>query len=222
MTHQREAVLRRLAGCIVGVPARPARIAIDGPDAAGKTTMADELAALVEGLGRPVIRASVDNFHRPRAERTARGPDLPEGYFLDSFDYTALRRVLLDPLGPGGDRVYRRATFDFRADTPIAAPVESASPDAVLLFDGVFLQRTELADCWDFRVYISVSGEKTLERALVRDIGLFDSGQEVQRRYLERYIPAQELYRSSVRPADVAHMVVENNDPEYPRLIRLD
>lgn len=76
----------------------PARVAIDGVDGSGKTTLADELVEPVRRAGRAVIRASVDGFHNSRAVRYMRGPDSPEGYFLDSFDYAALKRELLDPL----------------------------------------------------------------------------------------------------------------------------
>jgi uridine kinase len=50
-------------------PDRIVRVAIDGVDGAGKTTFANELAEVVGGLGRPVIRASVDGFHNPRVVR---------------------------------------------------------------------------------------------------------------------------------------------------------
>ena len=98
----REALLARLADRIAAIEVRhPVRVAIDGIDAAGKTTFADALAPLVAERGRPVIRASIDGFHRPRAERYRRGADSPEGYYLDSFDYERVRAELLDPLGPG-------------------------------------------------------------------------------------------------------------------------
>lgn len=75
MTPERTHCLETLARLILSVECpHPARVAIDGPDAAGKTILADELALLIERSGRPVIRASVDGFHRPRAERIARGP----------------------------------------------------------------------------------------------------------------------------------------------------
>ena len=66
---------------------------------------------------------------------------MPEGYFFDSFDYASMRRALLEPLGPNGDLAYRSAVFDYRTDAPVAAPVQQAVPDAILLFDGVFLLR---------------------------------------------------------------------------------
>ncbi len=77
---------------LVSEPTR--RVAVDGPDAAGKTTLADELAA---ALRRPVLRVSIDDFHRPREERYARGPLSPEGYVHDCFDFAALRRAVQAP-----------------------------------------------------------------------------------------------------------------------------
>jgi uridine kinase len=94
-------VLRRLADLVVALDRpHPIRVAIDGIDAAGKTTLGDALAPLIRRRGRPVIRASVDGFHRPRADRYRRGAESPEGYLQDAFDYPALRAALLDPLDP--------------------------------------------------------------------------------------------------------------------------
>jgi uridine kinase len=198
----------------------PVRVAIDGPDAAGKTTLADELAAGLRGRGRETIRASIDGFHRPRAARYRRGPDSPEGYYEDSFDYASLRKALLDPLGPSGSRSYRRAAFDHRADRSVLEEPEVAAVDAVLLFDGVFLLRPELAGAWDLRVFVSVRPEESLRRALERDLDLFGSREEVERRYRTRYLPGQRLYAARARPAEQGDVVVENNDPARPSLRR--
>jgi uridine kinase len=61
-------------------PQHPLRVALDGPDAAGKTTLADELAARLVPGDRDVIRASIDGFHRPRLERRRRGDTDPHRY----------------------------------------------------------------------------------------------------------------------------------------------
>ncbi len=193
-------------------------MAIDGPDAAGKTTLADELAVVLREAGRHVIRASVDGFHRPRTERYARGRDSPLGYFTDSFDYEALRSSLLEPLGPGGSREYRPAVFDFRDDKPMLLAWLRAPERAVLLFDGVFLLRPELRDAWDVRIFVSATFDETLRRALQRDKMLFGSADDVERRYRVRYIPGQELYFAEARPEQAADAVVVNNDPAAPLL----
>src|ERR1700748_2018999 len=98
-------LLDRLVGAIESVTtSHPLRVAVDGPPAAGKTTLADELALLLSSRGREVIRASTESFHLPRARRYRRGEFSPEANYHDSFDYGTLRRVLLHPLGPNGDR----------------------------------------------------------------------------------------------------------------------
>jgi uridine kinase len=218
-------LLARLADLIATrQQAHPVRVAVDGVDAAGKTTLADELAALLAGRGKVVIRASLDGFGRPRADRYRRGELSAEGYWLDAFDYPALRANLLDPLGPGGTRRYRTAVFDVRTDQPRAAPFLLAPPDAVLVFDGVFLLRPQLNHAWDLRVFLEVGFQETLRRAVARDRGLFGSAQATRERYRRRYIPGQRRYLATVQPQRIADIVIDNHDPATPRLItsRLD
>ena len=62
----------------------PTRVAIDGVDGSGKTTLADELVEPLRRAGRDVIRASVDGFHNPRAIRHRQGRDSADGYYLDA------------------------------------------------------------------------------------------------------------------------------------------
>lgn len=214
-----DALAERIVACDA---AHPLRVAVDGIDAAGKTTLADELAAPLRARGRPVIRASLDSFHRPRAERYQRGAASPEGYYLDTFDTAALRDALLVPLGPGGSRRYRRASFDFRTDRAVHAPLEEAPADAVLIVDGVFLLRPELVAHWDYRILVEVPFAVVLERALRRDLALFGSAEAVRARYQQRYIPGQQLYFAAERPQQRADAIVRNEDPANPVLLLPD
>lgn len=218
---QRDELLKQLTDEIAAVRRlHPVRVAIDGPDASGKTTLGDELAATLRDRSRVVIRASIDGFHQPRSDRYRRGELSPEGYYEESFDYEALRRVLLEPLGPDGSREYRAAVFDVRADELREERVELAPDDAILLFDGVFLLRAELRSSWDFSVFVDVAFAETLRRALGRDVEFFGSREQVERRYRERYIPGQRLYFSAERPRESADIVVLNDDVTSPSLER--
>src|ERR1700730_4916224 len=106
----RERVLGAVVRDILQLPVdRIIRVGIDGVDGAGKTMFATELACKLRRSGRPVIRATVDCFHNPRAIRYARGRSSPEGYFADSYNHAALRAALLDPLSLGGSGRYRTA-----------------------------------------------------------------------------------------------------------------
>jgi uridine kinase len=138
----------------------PTRVAIDGVDAAGKTTLASEIAAVLKTCARQVVRASIDGFHNPKHVR--RRDDSAEGYFRSSFNYQALVDNLLTPLGPNGSRLFRRATFDFRADAAVVSERELAALDAILLFDGVFLLRSELRTHWDLSIFVHADFERRL------------------------------------------------------------
>jgi uridine kinase len=71
------------------------RVAVDGPDAAGKTTLAREVAACLAGVHRrPAISASLDGFAFDDRRRHRRGRPSSDGYIDDSFDYASLKRVV--------------------------------------------------------------------------------------------------------------------------------
>lgn len=215
----RSKVLNCLAGRIHAM-SRPhtIRVAIDGIDGAGKTTLADELTPLLQNRDRPVIRASIDGFHHPRAVRYQRGTDSPEGYYSDSFDNRALIAMLLEPLGPGGNELFQAAIFDLVTDTVVNSPIRRAPPGAVLLFDGVFLLRPELRDYWDFALFVDVPFDVALIRAVGRDQHKEDREQLV-RRYRQRYLPGQRLYLGRCHPRQQADVILNNRDLARPLII---
>ena len=209
-------LLARLADAVGAVAIdHPTRVAVDGPPAAGKTTLGDELAVVLRSRGRDVIRASIEGFLHPRARRYARGELSPAGCYDDSFDYDALHQVLLDPLGPDGDRRFQAAVYDKRADAALSPALATAPADAVLLFDGVFLLRPELVSSWDLRIFVSVAFERTIARAQTRDGEQYGTTAVVHR-WRSRYIPSQQMYLAAARPTDHADVIVHNDEPQRP------
>jgi uridine kinase len=198
----------QLADTLVALDARPARVAVDGIDCSGKTTLADLLAGEVAARGRPVIRAGVDSFLRSAAERYGLGEESPEGYARLSVDYEALRRLLLDPLGTGGSRSYGVGVRDPITDRPVSSALREAPEEAVLIVDGVFLQRPEVRDCWDAVLWVEVPFPEALRRALLRDAPRLGSREAVRARYLRRYLPGQLLYLEECSPRDAADLIV--------------
>jgi len=191
------------------------RVGIDGVDGAGKTTLADALAGRLRASAVPVIRASVDGFHNPKATRYRLGRGSPEGFFLDSYDYAALRRVLLDPLSPGGSLRYRTAVFDHRSDSPVQAAEERAAPGSVLIVDGIFLHRPQLRRCWDFSVFLDVRFEVSIPRGARRGEGSADPLAPENRRYVE----GQRLYLRECDPKAHATVVVNYDDLCAPYIL---
>jgi uridine kinase len=217
---KRTKALTELADAVLAVErTHPVRVAIDGCSAAGKTTMADELAEVLRArTEREVIRAGIDYFKRAVELRTAYPVESPESYYYDMWDHDAIRERLLVPLGPGGDRRYTTAVRELSARSAIDLPIQMARPDAVLLADGAFLQRPELDDHWDLRIYVQVGFDVVLHRGTERDKAWMASAEAARQRYLNRYIPGERLYVDQVNPRSRAQLVIDNEDPANPTI----
>ena len=208
-------LLQRLADDVVAFgPGRRVIVAVDGVDGAGKTIFADELAAVIAPQ-RPVLRASVDHFHRPSVERYERGRHSPEGFFRDSYDYDTLVRVLLDPFAVGGEVV--AGVFDVVADAPRRLPATTPPADAVLILDGIFLHRAELVDRWDLSIFLDVPFSVSVGRMATRDASDPDPVAPSNRRYVE----GQRLYLAESDPRSRATYVLDYSDVERPRIVRV-
>lgn len=170
-------------------------VAIDGADGAGKTVFADDLATELRSLGHEVFRASMDDFHQPRALRWAKGRDSAEGFYEDSFNYSAFRRVLLGPFRMAGSTGFQLTFFDLKRDVPFDAEWTTGPADAFLIVDGLFLLRPELAGTWNFSVWLDRPGEV--------------SG-------------AQELYQREASPRTAASAIIDNTDYDHPRRVFTD
>jgi uridine kinase len=222
MTATRQQTLGILADRILALRLdHPARVGIDGHSAAGKTTLADELAVtLREKTARPVLRVMIDQFKRHVDLRTRYPAGSPESYYFEMFDVDAIRDQLLAPLGPGGNRRYRTQIMDFSGRTPIDSGVHVSPDDAILVADGAFLQAPALSPHWDLTVYLHIDVADVLRRGTIRDMAWMDSAEAAAERYRTYYIPGEQLYLAEIRPAERAHIVVDNRDFERPRIIR--
>ena len=184
-----------------------------------KTMLADELATPIESSGRNVIRASVDGFHNPPEIRYRKGADSPEGYYRDSINHQAIVNELLIPLGPGGNRQFRRAVYGYRIEEPVHEPLQKAPTETVLLFDGIFLLRPEFVEYWDFSIFINVDFEASVSRVIDRDLsfpGRHMDAESLRLRYHQRYIPGQLIYLREAKPKEHASVILDNNDLETP------
>ena len=196
------------------------RICVDGRDGAGKSTFADRLGSALRDGGAEVHRASIDDWQRPSVDRYRRGRESPEGYYLDSFDSEAVRRELLDPFAPNGSGRCRLAAADAVSDREFERVTIEVGPRAVLVFDGVFLHRPELAGCWELSIYLRVDEAVALDRGVRRDTARSHDGEGERRLYERRYAPGQTLYHDAVRPELVADVVVDNTDLARPVILR--
>lgn len=169
-------------------------IAIDGTDAAARTAFADDLAAVFREDEKHVFRASLRYFQHSRAEQQRLAPDTTERQYLVGYDYSALRRVLVEPFRLGGSTGFVTEEFDPDRDTWIQPTWQTAPADAILIIDGDYINRPELHGLWLYSVL--------LEGAPVN---------ESQARYL-----------AEVHPRDVVSAVVDTTNGEAPSRVLTD
>jgi uridine kinase len=188
-------------------------VAVDGLDGAGKTLFADALAAQL-GIGhRAVFRASIDDFHQSRARRYARGSDSSEGFYRDSYDYRTFKRVLVEPFRTGWIGSFVLKAFDLKRDIPFEPTWSSGPADALLVVDGIFLNRPELKGLWNYSIWLEVDPEVAAQRMLLRD-GVSGNA--------PRYTEGQQLYLDEANPRDAATAIIDNNDHDHPKRVFVD
>lgn len=199
----------------------PTLVAIDGRSAAGKTTLADELAARVSEQGRPTLRSSIDDFHPPGHKyRSSQRRYTPMSYYAEGYDYTAFRQCVLEPLRQGGSRRCRLALWDSFNDLPFPEQWVDVPSDAIVIVDGAFLLRSDLRHYWDNTIWLQIDWQTMLERAAQRDVAWVGDADVVLDRYRTFWIPMHELYEADANPMALVNIIVDNQYPETPYLIK--
>lgn len=155
VTASRSGVLAGVASAVSVLHSGQPRVlvGVDGRSGAGKSTFADELSSILAAQGIATLRSTTDSFHRSQADRMRRGECSGDGYYLDSHQLSRIVDELLDPFAQGASSV-RIAAFDEPTDEPVLE--EAAIVDeAVLIFDGLFLHRSEFREFWDQTVFLT-------------------------------------------------------------------
>lgn len=195
----------------------PLLVGIDGKDASGKTTFADNLATVLKKhTDREVIRISLDDFFQPRAIRS-RQIDQARGCYEDTFDIEGVINYLLSPIKQDG--TYTTKIFDYADDSSVNIINSNAPSSAVCVIDGVFLQRPELRNYWDYTVLLEVSDQTAISRGAVRDTERIGDLEAARQKYINRYIASQKIYYNECNPKKRATVIIDNTNYENPVII---
>ena len=215
----RTAFLRELRGEILqNYPAGRVIVAIDGAEGSGTAAFADDLASVYREAGTDTARASLGDFHLPRARRHLHGPADPDDYYLNSFDYETLRRVLIDPFRLSGSTGFQTRAFDVKRDAPVVSQWQTGPADMVLVVDGPFLERPELRGAWHFSALLDVPLSEVYAR-LAASQGR-DADPEAPSN--ARYVGGWRRYVEKAEPQYAASAVVDLTDEAHPRRRYLD
>jgi hypothetical protein len=143
------------------------------------------------------------DFLRPASVRLEYGADDPEAYRERWYDVAAIRREVLEPLGPGGTRRYLPTLWDADRDRATRAAYRTASDSAVAIVSGPLLLGRDLP--FEATVHLALSEAARRRR--------------VDPEAADRELPAFSRYEREVRPTDVADVVVRCDDPRRPAVL---
>ena len=213
-------MLDELAGFVDACGEQRVRVAIDGLTASGKTSLGHELARRVADRGRPVLRASLDDFKRPWNERHLYDRESGEGYYRNAFDVDAARSLLFEPSDPTADGVVSLCSIDPITQIDHSGTTTTMPPNAVLIVDGVFAFRPNINAYWDLRVWVEIDGERSVRRGVARDAERSTDARAAEALHRDRYLVGERLYIAEVDPRSIVDVIVDNNDFDRPRLVR--
>ena len=176
---------------------QPILVAIDGPGGAGKSTFADGLSELLATRRAPAQVVHGDDFFRPEDERPTGNPyQRPIG---SDFDWVRLREEVLLPLSRGACARYQR--YDWYLDA--LTDCRYVDPRGVVIVEGVYSMRRELAALYHFRIWVECPRATRLARALARD------GAGARERWERDWMPCEDRYIAEHRPHELAEAVID-------------
>jgi molybdenum cofactor guanylyltransferase len=144
---------------------RPVVIAIDGPSCSGKSILA---AAVALRSGAAVLEG--DDFYRdtlPRLTATQREA-MSDAAVVDAvIDWERLREEGLLPLRAGHHASFQ--PYDWDANDGRLAPAKTVPAATLIIVEGVYAGRPELAELVDIAVYLGVDPQTRAERYAERE-----------------------------------------------------
>ncbi len=162
-------------------------VGIDGFGGAGKTTVADRLAAAVPDS----CVVHVDDFS---------GPNVPE------WDWPRFLEQVRAPLLAGRPARYQR--WDWVRDEPgewVAIPAH-----VPVIVEGVSSTRAEVGISWDVQIWVDAPRDVRLRRARERD------GAALLPRWLKDWMPSEERYTAREQPQRRVDFVVSGVEDDVP------
>ncbi len=183
-------------------------VGISGIEASGKSTITDELTSRLSDLGHDVVVVRGDEFSTTKAVRNS-NPDVVRGYLEDAYDYSNLRRCVLEPLRSAEVTEISYLSTDPETDSAVVSCAR-VSERAVVIVEGVLLFRGPVLDQFDLRIWVESSFEESLRRAVMRprDLSYYGNVESIVSRYESRFHPAQKIHVRDDRPHLSSHVIV--------------
>lgn len=168
---------------------KPVILAIDGPAAAGKSTLADRLK---ERYPKAQLFHMDDFFLKPHM-RTAERLKEPGG----NVDYERFLNEVLLPLHRG--EAFQYGVYD--CQTGNTRPVE-AHPAPLNIIEGCYSLRPDLRGYYDLSLFLDIDPEKQAKRILQRN------SDAMAQRFFSEWIPLENAYFEALNIREAADLVL--------------
>lgn len=186
--------LEQLISSIDSIPKKQSTllIGIDGCGGSGKSTFAKELKAKCSN----VTVVHMDDFYLPSSQIIKTHPKIkPIGA---DYDW---KRVLYQVLGPiSQDKEGHYQRYDWETDG--LAEWHTVPIGGVVIIEGVFSIRKELAKKYDFTIWVDCPRELRLSRGLERD------GEDARDMWENNWMISEDLYIETHKPTERANLIV--------------
>jgi uridine kinase len=166
-------------------------VAVDGAGGSGKTTLA---AAVAGQLGDCVI-VHGDDFYRPMPDHERRQLDADQGYHR-YFDWERLHAQVLKPLR--ANQAARYQVYDWATEQ--LGSWQEVTPGGVVIVEGIYSARPELARDYDLTVYVDTPREICLQRLRARA--------ENPAEWITRWRVAEDYYLHTTQPRTRSGLVI--------------
>jgi uridine kinase len=187
----------------------PFLIGVNGIDGAGKTVFSDDLSRFLLDQGRPVQVVHVDDFHNSKKIRYE-GNDEAQNYYYRSIDFKRLTRDLLEPIVNDRELDAELVLLDLCVDEYTNVQHYVVNRDTIVIVEGVFIFSKELSRYFDLRVFLDITFDESVRRAIARD--KHTPADRIKQRYAEKYHAGQRLYLSLDDPKGAADLIINNED----------
>lgn len=171
---------------------QPYLVGIDGQGGSGKSYLAQILA---DELHASVIHG--DDFYRDMDE-IERWNLTPEQAVSLNFDWERLRSDALIPLSRGHSISYR--AFDWEQKRGFSNTLIAVESSQILIVEGVYTCRPELAALFDLRIFVETSLETRVARMKARMHG--------NERWIPKWTAAEDFYLENVIDRDHIDYVI--------------
>lgn len=194
---------------------RPFVLGISGIERSGKTMFTQEVAGFFEDKKNKIQIIHLDDFLNPREIRYA-GEDLSKTYFDQGYDIETLVEKLLVPIHQKSSFTVTLPVLNYETDKYDREKEYVFDQNTIVIIEGVFLYRKELASYIDYKIFLDISFEESKKRAETRDVPVH--GEEIINTSHVRYWPAQKRYLEQYPPSKMADLIIDYTDWDNPKM----